>query len=314
MIKRISLVAGYDGSGVVHEYVVYLLRALATFSDVHYFCDGALLPGEAEKLHGIATLCGARRHGRHDFGSWAEMVAMLGWARLSAYDEMIVANDSVYGPFTDLAPICDAMSRDACDFWGMTANVEQAYHLQSYFLVFKKRVLQSPVFQAFWQGIEAETSHGAIVTKYEVGLSLRLRDAGFRPQAYIRSRAGENLTTFPLTLLRAHGMPFVKVKCFTSTYLGNRERVSLLFRFLRQRHPAMAQMIARHQGKGFLSRSMRAQRIDQPIYANFGPIRLRSIRNNRIKILLFGRWRIIVPLGAAGMRRLSRWPCLRIKI
>jgi len=312
--RRICLFAGHDSKGVVHDYVVHLIEGLSRFSDVHYFSDNDLADPDREKLAGIATICGSHRHGRYDFGSWAKMIERLGWETIGEFDELILANDSCYGPFTDLAAICDDMTARSCDFWGMTGSREIAFHIQSYFIVFKRRVIADPDFRQFWTTIRQESRYEDIVEKYEIGLSRLLVGKGFVPSTHLRSKLNENLMIFPLTTVRDRGMPFVKVKCFRDPYIGSRERISLLFRFLRENHAPVARLIGRHQEAGFLSRAIIDQNREPPVYFNLGFARMRSIRGSRLKIILFDKWRIIIRLPLAWMKKLSRWRCLHVRL
>jgi rhamnosyltransferase len=107
----------------------------------------------------------------------------------SAYDQLVVCNDSVYGPFFDLAAIFQEMdSRPGVDFWGMTSNNDIAYHLQSYFMVFNRQVLLSDTFQRFWQDVRVLESKREIIRQYEVGLSQSLTRAEFTASVYAEYR------------------------------------------------------------------------------------------------------------------------------
>lgn len=313
MTKRISLVAGYDSKGVIHDYVIHLVRCLNDISQVYYFCDNDLAEGEGAKLEGLATICGARRHGRYDFGSWGEMIDQIGWEAIAEFDELVLVNDSCYGPFYDLSVVFERMNFRPCDFWSMTGNREIAFHLQSYFLVFKRPVMANIDFQKFWSNISEEPSYENVVINYEVGLSRLLLRKGFLAATYISSKLNENLTIFPLTMIRNLEMPFLKVKCFKDPYHGSRERISLLFNHIKD-NSNMARLIIEHQGRGFLSKAILVQKRDHPIYFNFGFIRVRTIRDNRLKISFFNRWRLIIRVTSKQMRGLSRMSCLHVNI
>lgn len=43
----------------------------------------------------------------------------IGWDRLTEYDELILANDSFYGPFEDIRKIFAEMESRDLDFWGL---------------------------------------------------------------------------------------------------------------------------------------------------------------------------------------------------
>ena len=314
MTKRISLVAGYDSKGVIHDYVIHLVQCLSRISQVYYFCDNDLTEGEGAKLEGLATICGARRHGRYDFGSWGEMIDQIGWQGIAQFDELVLVNDSCYGPFYDLSVVFDRMNSRPCDFWSMTGSREISFHLQSYFLVFKRPVVADLDFKKFWSQISEEFSYENVVIKYEVGLSRLLLQKGFVAATYVSSHLNENITIFPLTLVRYLRMPFIKVKCFKDPYIGSRERISELFKYVRDKNSNMARLIMDHQGRGFLSKAILVQKRDQPIYFNWGFIRVRTIRDNRLKISFFDRWRLIIRFTPKQMRRLSRMSCLHVNM
>lgn len=312
MTRRIALLAGYDPDGRLHDHVVHLVGCLSVFSEVHCLFDNAIAATERQKLDGLATVHGGYRHGRYDFGSWADMIAALGWATIEQFDELILVNDSCYGPLFDLEPICDAMTSSTCDYWGMTSSREISFHLQSYFLVFKKSVIDNADFRKFWSEVVAENFYNDIVKKYEVGLSTTLIRNGLSHESYIDSRLNENLTTFPITTIKDKNLPFIKIKVFRSPYLSSRERISLLWIYLKKNHSDMAGMIARHLGKGFLTSAMAEQALEPPIYFNCWFFRMRSIRNHRLKIMLFDRWKIIIPMSRSVMKKLSRFKSFHV--
>lgn len=287
---------------------------MSPFSEVHYYSDNELSPEAKYKLGSVCASSNGRHHGAYDFGSWAKIISELGWDYLNNFDELILINDSCYGPFYDLAKISDEMSARPCDFWGMTSNSEIAFHIQSYFIAFKKPILADLEFQKFWANVCPQASYKEVVRQYEIGLSHMLIERKYAPSTWLNSRLDENLTLFPLTTVRDHDMPLIKVKCFSDPYIGSRERISSLTRHVRAKHPIIAELIARHQGPGFLTRAILAQKRDQPIYANFPYLKMRSIRGDRLKLVLFGRWRLIFHLGPALMKRLSRVKALHARL
>ena len=99
-----------------------------------------------------------------------------------------------------------------------------AWHIQSYFLVFRRRVLDSEAFAAFWRSVLPYTDKDQVIRSYEVGLSEFLVEAGMRGRAYVPvetlfppwplslafKNKGRSATTFhPMRLLERR-MPFVK--------------------------------------------------------------------------------------------------------
>jgi len=100
------------------------------------------------------------------------------------FDEIIVCNDSVYGPIFDISEVFGKMSGRECDFWGITDSNEISYHIQSYFIVFRKALIRSKAFSEFWGNVDSLENKNDIIRHYEVGLTSALTRAGFKPSAY----------------------------------------------------------------------------------------------------------------------------------
>lgn len=196
-MKRVCVFAHYDRDNIIDDYVIYYLNALKDVAETIIFvsdCD--LEQKETAKLNGIADYIIAQKHGEYDFGSYKRGF-LLAKDKGLEFDELIFANDSVYGPFYPLKPIFEKMEKKKCDWWGMTKNSygmkEQKLvykpkwepHIQSYFIVFSKKVFTNDVFEAFMLKIKHENKKEDIITKYEVGLSKYLNKNGFKSSVYI---------------------------------------------------------------------------------------------------------------------------------
>jgi lipopolysaccharide biosynthesis protein len=222
-MKRVAFFAHFDAQHQVKPYVEVLLRALAQVcSRVVFVSTSRLPPGELAKIQPLVEHALLKDNVGLDFGMWQHAFEHID---LAGCDELVLVNSSVVGPVFPLGPIMQQMSQEPCDFWGMTDNTEFHWHLQSYFLVFKRKVLDDPEFQRFWRELEPAQSKQQIIESYEVGLSKLLRDEGFIGKAFaattswangfqrwwMRHTKRTNATLwYPLELLNA-GMPFVKV-------------------------------------------------------------------------------------------------------
>jgi rhamnosyltransferase len=222
-MKRVAFFAHFDAQDQIKPHVEALLHGLGEVCLRIVFVSTAQLPeAELAKIRPLVEQTLLKENVGLDFAMWQHAFERCD---LADCDELILVNSSVVGPVFPLAPIVQQMSQDACDFWGMTDNTEFAWHLQSYFLVFKRRVLESPHFAAFWRNVEPNQSKQQIIERYEVGLSKSLTERGFRGRAFaatqlwttgfqrwlMRYRKRSNTTLwYPLELLNA-GMPFVKV-------------------------------------------------------------------------------------------------------
>ena len=118
-----------------------------------------------------------------DFGMWKSALAQQDMRECS---ELLLTNSSVIGPLAPLAPIFEEAKKWNCDFWGLTDSFEMAPHLQSYFIVMRKRVIISDAFRSFWESVLPYQSKYQIIRSYELGLTVWLEENGFswRPLIY----------------------------------------------------------------------------------------------------------------------------------
>ena len=106
---------------------------------------------------------------------------------LDTYDELIICNDSIYGPLQPLSQLFDKCDLMQADVWGITDSYQQSYHLQSYFIIFKQKALKSRAFTNFWSHVTVLNEKKDIIKCYEVGLSKTLRKDGLKLDALFKS-------------------------------------------------------------------------------------------------------------------------------
>ncbi len=241
-MKRLVIFAHYDAQDEIKRFIVHSLRALHEACERVVFVSNAQLPpAELDKIRPFCAEIELRENVGFDFGMWRHAIERVD---LEAWDELLLTNSSVFGPVLPLGPVLDRMAEEPCDAWGMTENVEIAWHLQSYFLAFRRPVLTSPLFKKFWASVLPFRDKEQVIRSYEVGLSRLLLDYGFRLRAFaptqsleipgssklfnalgeslwarMRSRRVNPTCGYPLPLLRA-GMPFVKAEVLRDNPLG----------------------------------------------------------------------------------------------
>lgn len=223
----------------------YCLEALKSVARRIVFVSTS--PLTAEAIRGLKGLCAevvTRKNRGYDFLSYR-----VGLSKIDGdvCDEVILCNDSVYGPLRPLGTLFASMDRVDCDFWGLTDSRDFGYHLQSYFLVFRRRALSAPAFERFWRGVRALGDKRRVIRGYEIPMTRILAAAGLEPAAFVdlrkggagmwrrawRNRSLRNPVTLKVAakqlirnrapafnvthlfwdeIVRHHGMPFLKVE------------------------------------------------------------------------------------------------------
>lgn len=180
---RAIVFAHFDPHGGFDQHVVEALLRYRPHADrLVVVSASAVRPPAA--LRGVIDTFLPRANVGYDFGSWQAGLATLCPAD---FDEILCVNDSVYGPLFGLGPaLRDPRTADA-DLWGMVLSEQSTRrrggrcpHVQSWFFGMRRRLLASPVYEAFWNGIVPVADKEEVVDRYELGLSVACREAGLR--------------------------------------------------------------------------------------------------------------------------------------
>ncbi|MES1219901.1 MAG: rhamnan synthesis F family protein, partial [Bacteroidota bacterium] len=181
-LTDVCVFSSYSFSGTVDEYVFYYLKAIneAGFS-IAFVSTSPLKEECVRRLEEFAFLIIEKENNCPDFGAWKIGLTLLNWG--SGLNSVLLANDSVFGPFYDLTKIMDSM-RKRFDVWGMTDSYEIEYHIQSYFLYFNKKAVNSHCWSTFWKDIDFQLPLNEVIHRYEVGISQVFIKEKFRVGAY----------------------------------------------------------------------------------------------------------------------------------
>ena len=214
-MKRICLFAGYSSNNKIEDYVIYYLKELAKYCDIYYYCDANLPKDELNKISSYVKESYAKRHKKYDFGSWQELVRAVGKDEIRKYDELVLANDSCYGPLFSLKNTFDKMESKEVDFWGLSCSVGYHVHIQSYFLAFKKNVIETDYLFDFLETVKQEKSLRQVCDNYEDMLTYILSQKGFTYDSFIPLKDRDLHPYFRTwDCIRERKFPLLKVKTF----------------------------------------------------------------------------------------------------
>lgn len=253
--RRVAIFASYSAEGRIHPYVEHYLAHLSQVAEhIIFVADNPYPPDELAKIQGYVAHAICERHGEYDFGSYKRGIAFAVEADLlENSDELILCNDSCYGPIGGFGSLFDRMSSKSCDFWGVTASTAFGYHLQSYFVVFKNNVFRHTSFSSFFEQVEKKTDVSQVVLTYEVPMTQYFRDNGFKSGCLIDHETegtkaaiheNPNLTVRPRLLLDL-GCPLLKVKAFKKTSC-NLDGIDDLLADLKRHAPTVYSHILEH--------------------------------------------------------------------
>ncbi len=183
--RKIACVfAHFDRHNIIDDYVVYYLKKLEELGCAIFFvstCEN-MVEDELSKITGIVSKAIIRKNEGYDFGSYAVGLNFI--TKYENFDKILIANDSVYGPFSDLNQLLKKMDEEGAEVFGATDNWTFTYHLQSYFLILNRKVLLNKAVENFWNNLSVSSHRLFIIKQYEVGFSQLLIKQGFVLKAY----------------------------------------------------------------------------------------------------------------------------------
>jgi lipopolysaccharide biosynthesis protein len=217
--QRVCLFAHFDPRHRIRPHVLHYLSALrACGFNVVVACSGNRLPpvGDREAAYEAGATLYFRGNAGYDFGAWRDLIRE-GFADNA--EAVLLANDSVFGPFADLTPIVSRMCVTRADVWGMIESLQSGWHLQSWFLHFSAAAFAAPAIRrVFDQPFEQMTKQD-VIQSGELALGTAMRKESLSCDAVVRHAEGSWMARLRPTnpmhinwrhLLISGRLPFIK--------------------------------------------------------------------------------------------------------
>ena len=220
-MKRLGIFCFYDKEGIVDSYIEYLLNELMTVLDKLIVVVNGQVNEEGKHIFSrYASDLIIRENKGFDGGAYYDVIVNVLGESIRAWDELVLCNDTFFGPFVPMRSIFDRMERKQLDFWGLNlVEGKLTTHIQSYFLVFGAKLLQNGhLTQYFRDNINPLTDD--ILEdwgKFEQGLSLHLIEKKFSYGAYCNTELC-HIYKSPDICLDRYGLPILKRKIFSGAY------------------------------------------------------------------------------------------------
>jgi hypothetical protein len=176
---KLVLFMHFDRYGNVRPQILHYIKELTGNGRSVVFITnaGKLTPVAMANLQAICAGIIIRKNQGYDFGAWRDAIEFLQLPRPET-EELILANDSIFGPIKPLAPMLAKLDYSKADIWGLTESWQYRYHLQSFFLAFGRAALTSPAFAKFWDSVRPVPMKVFIVRAYEIGITQAMAKGG----------------------------------------------------------------------------------------------------------------------------------------
>ena len=219
--KRALVYVIFESENRLQEYKLRFLQALSLLmDDVIVVVNGQLHVEDINILEPYGQVL-TRDNKGYDTAAFREGIFALGKDKLKDYDQLFLVNDTNIGPMRDLSQVCQEMTDKHLDFWGISFGEEQEdvtkenpygyipKHLQSYFLVIEKLMLNDDAFYEYWTHLTDTDSRDKAIGRHETRFTKYFSDLGYRFDAVVQEYEDSAMYIHPLRMLKA-GSPLVK--------------------------------------------------------------------------------------------------------
>ena len=228
--KRLGIFVFYDRDGIVDEYVLGLLEDLSGhLSRLVVVCNGNVEQSGQDALKKIADEVYLRENSGFDAMAFRHgLLECVGREEVEKYDEVILCNDTFYGPIYPFASVFDKMESADVDFWGLSSVGEMPddehpgrmfpAYIQSFFMAFRKKVLQSEDFWQYWECLDTtQWCFSRVYREHEFLFTQFLEKLGMKWDCFVPKNESRGvISTFDenYELIVRYRYPVLKRKAF----------------------------------------------------------------------------------------------------
>lgn len=236
--NRLGIFVFYDEDGIVDEYVFYLLGDLCqNLQDLIIIINGNIQSQYEERFKSLTSYIVYRENKGFDAAAFKfALTKYLKWEKIAEYDELVLVNDTFFGPLYPLKEVFASMEPKKYDFWGLTCHYEVSdvfgtcpygyipAHIQSYFMVIDRKMHGDASFRLYWEQLEIPSTFEEAVGIHEAVFTKHFEERGFSWGVYVdteyckskdRSNNYNAYAIDPYILLSQKSMPVLKRKNFT---------------------------------------------------------------------------------------------------
>lgn len=226
-MNKIALFSFYDPEGIVDDYVIYFLNEIQKYySEIHCMANGFLKDNSKEKLNSVCKTVSTRENKGFDAWGYKTLIEQLGYDKLKNFDEVLCFNHTCFGPIFSLDNMFSKMDNTNCDMWGLYFTKApkgekyiQGEHIPSYFVAYKKSLVEKPEFKEFWDTMSEINNYDDAVKLYEQRQTPFFKTKGFKIETAFDFSAYQKMSDwwfleFQDKMLIQGKLPFLKRRPF----------------------------------------------------------------------------------------------------
>lgn len=225
--RRLVIYVVYDIRGDVDDFIPFALKGLREHAArVLVVVNGSLSADGRAKLEPVCDEILVRDNVGFDIWAHKDALDNVGPA-IAEFDEVLLTNDTWFGPVRPYGPVLERMGERPVHFWGMTDHAREEpnpftgkgvlpYHLQSFWIAVRREMFLSESWNQYWRELPQMPSYFDAVLMHEALFTERFSDHGFAHDvAYPSDRyPTDHPALFNPDLLLEDGCPVLKRRPF----------------------------------------------------------------------------------------------------
>lgn len=210
-IKRGCIYFFYDSAGIVDDYIIYLLDDLIkNIDELVIVCNGKLSEEGRRKFEKYHCEIIVRPNEGLDVWAYKAGLSYFGWDKIEKFDELVMLNHTIMGPVYPFSETFEKMKEKEVDFWGITKHGmvkvdpyginPYGYlpeHIQSHFMVYRKKMLCSEEFQKYWDTFREVKTYRDSVGYHESYFTKYFSDLGYKWDVSVNVEDLEEVSDYP---------------------------------------------------------------------------------------------------------------------
>ena len=196
--NRATVFVFYDKDGIVDRYVLYLIKGILEFSEkLVIVCNGKITDEGKKELGKLTDDILVRENRGFDAWGYKAGIECIGWDKLNLYDELILMNDSVFGPVDPFKYMFEKMDEQNLGFWGITKHEQTPNpfgltddevfpeHIQSYFISIGREMFSNTEFKEYWDKMREIDTLEETISFFEVQFTKHFAEQGFSWDVFV---------------------------------------------------------------------------------------------------------------------------------
>lgn len=219
----LAIMSIYDPDGIIDDYIIFYLLSLKTVTNrIVVVVNGKLTNSGRHKLNSITEEIYIRENTGFDFGAYKDVLEnYLKCEDVIQYQELILCNDTCFGPLIPFTDIFSKMNIEDLKVWSINYIDDLLLpHFQSYFLVFRDETIEI-MLNFLHNEVDSKTTELTQAHGYEHGLSEVLLMNHIKSGFYtFKYQKNYNIDIFkaPDHAIKSLGYPMLKKKAFSQEF------------------------------------------------------------------------------------------------